>query len=260
MTATRIWTIGAVALIAAILALGWFLGIAPLLAQKATADAERAGVEAQTAAQQAALQIMKADFENLDTILADLKPLETSIPSYEGVELFAAYVSAVAAQHGVGVSTYVAAEMPYGGAVVEGEAATTSSGTGGPALTTAAGTVYALPITIGFEGTPEALTDVVRVLQNGPRLFLVQNVTFARGSAGASPTASVTGYLFLLTDRVLATTPDQATAVPAGTTEGVPGQTYQVPEMDELMPDWLSGGGSTGPTPGPSSTPTPTSR
>lgn len=257
MTATRIWTVGAVALIAAILALGWFLGIAPLLAQKSAADAERANAELQTATQQAQLQIMKADFENLDAILADLEPLATSIPASEGVERFAAYVSQVAAAHELSVTSYVAAEMPFGGQVVEGEAATTSTGTGGPALTTAAGTVYALPITIGFEGTPEALTDAVHTLQTGPRLFLVQNVSFARGSAGGTPSATVTGYLFLLTDRTLAATPEES-ATTSATTEGVPGQTYQVPEMDELMPDWLSGGGSDDPTPAPTGSPTPT--
>lgn len=212
MTATRIWTIGAAALIAAILALGWFLGVAPLFAQKAAADAERANVEAQTLAQQATLQTMKADFENLDAILAELEPLQASIPSNEGVELFAAFVSSVAASHELVVASYVATEMPYGGVVVEGEAGTTSAGTGGPALTTAAGTVYALPITIGFEGTPEALTDAVRELQTGPRLFLVQNLSFARGSAGGTPSATVTGYLFLLTDRALAASPTDAVA------------------------------------------------
>ena len=260
MIATRVWSVGAVALIGAILALGWFLGISPLLAQKAAADAERASVEAQTVAQQATLQVMKADFENLDAILAELKPLEASIPSYEGVELFAAYVSTVAAQHELSVTTYVASEMPFGGAVVEGEAATTSSGTGGPALQTAAGTVYALPITIGFEGTPEALTDAVRTLQTGPRLFLVQNVSFARGSAGGTPSATVTGYLFLLTDRALAATPADVATTPTGTAEGVPGQSYQVPDMGELMPDWISGGSSDSddePAPDPTGTPTP---
>lgn len=261
MTAARIWTIGAVALIAAILALGWFLGIAPLLAQKAAADTERANVEAQTAAQQAQLQIMKTDFENLDTILADLEPLQTSIPGYEGVELFAAYVESVAASHGITVTSYVASEMPYGGAIIEGEAGTTSSGTGGPALTTAAGTVYALPIAIGFEGTPEAFTDAVRTLQSSPRLFLVQNVTFARGSAGGTPSATIVGYLFLITDRVLASGSDQVATAPTGT-EAVPGQSYQVPDMGELLPDWISGGGSSDPTPAPTpgmtSSPTPT--
>lgn len=219
MTATRIWTFGAVALIAAVLALGWFLGISPLLTQKAAADAERAGVEAQTAAQQAQLQIMKADYDNLDGILAELEPLEASIPSSEGVELFAGYVSSVAAAHELTVTSYVAAEMPYGGAVVEGEAATTSSGTGGPALTTAAGTVYALPITIGFEGSPEAFTDAVRALQTGPRLFLVQNVSFSRGTAGGTPTATVVGYLFMITDRTLAATPADVAAPPAEETD-----------------------------------------
>lgn len=262
MTASRLWTVGAVALIAAILALGWFIGIAPLLAQATTADAERAGVETQTATQRAQLEIMKADFERLDEILAELDPLQDSIPAYEGTELFAAYVSTVAAQHEITVASYVASEMPFGGAVVEGEATTTSSGTGGPALTTAAGTVYAIPITIGFEGTPEAVTDAVRTLQSGPRLFLVQNLSFSRGSGGGTPAATVSGYIFLLTDRALAATPDQAVAAPA---DGVPGTTYQVPDLQEAMPEWLGGEGEAPnevidgatPTPTPTGTPAP---
>lgn len=263
MTASRLWTVGAVALIAAILALGWFLGIAPLLAQASTADAERVGVEGQTAAQRAQLEVMKADFARLDEILAELDPLQDSIPEYEGTELFAAYVSTVAAQHEITVTSYVASEMPFGGAVVEGEATTTSSGTGGPALTTAAGTVYALPITIAFEGTPEAVTDAVRTLQSGPRLFLVQNLSFSRGTGG-TPSATVSGYIFLLTDRALAATPDQAAATPA---DGVPGTTYQVPDLEEAMPEWLGGdgeapnevidGATPTPTPTPTETPTP---
>lgn len=261
MTATRIWTIGAVALIGAILALGWFLGVTPLLAQATAADTERAQVEAQIALQQAQLEKLRADFARLDELEAELAELQSSIPEYEGTELFAAYVSTVASAHGLSVTSFVASEMGYGGAASGDGAATGVAGAGGPALSTAAGTVYAIPITIGFEGTPEALTDAVRTLQNGPRLFLVQNVTFSRGTSG-TPGGSVVGYIFILTDRQLAATPEDAQLQESQHTSN-----YHVPDLDEALPEWLGGegtapdefldGATPTPTPTPTGTPTP---
>lgn len=256
MTGTRIWTVGAVLVIGGILALGWLIGVSPLLAQTAAADAERAGIEAQNATQQAQLAVMKADFENLDAIAAELEPLQESIPAEERTEVFAATVESFAAANGVALTSYVAGELPFFGA--PSDAATSSvAGTGGIALTTPAGTVYAIPITIGLEGTPEAVMSTVRALQGGQRLFLVNSVAFDRGLRG-SPSATVTGYIFMLTDRQLAPTPeDAAAAAPEDTSN------YEVPDLNEALPEWLGGEGTapstvTGGGATPTPTPTPT--
>ncbi|WP_395640470.1 hypothetical protein [Pseudolysinimonas sp.] len=255
MTGTRIWTFGAVLVIAGILALGWLLGISPLLSSTAAADAERASVEAQNLTQRAQLAVMKADFENLDVIAEELAPLELSIPGDERTEVFAATVESFAAANQVALTSYVASELPFFGVPVDGATASTS-GTGGIALSTPAGTVYAIPITIGFEGTPEAVLNTVRALQSGQRLFLVNTVAFDRGLRG-SPSATVTGYIFMLTDRQLAPTPeDAAAAAPENTSS------YEVPDLNEALPEWLGGEGTapstvTGATPTPTPTGTP---
>ena len=221
MTGARIWTVGAVLVIGGILALGWLIGVSPLLAQSVAADAERASVEAQNLTQRSQLEIMKADFENLDVIAAELAPLQESIPAEERTEVFAATVESFATANGVDLTSYVAGELPFLGAPVDG-ATTSTAGTGGIALSTQAGTVYAIPITIGFEGTPEAVLKTVDALQHGRRLFLVNSVTFDRGTRG-SPSATVTGYIFILTDRTLAPTPEDAPAdgEPTAEAEGV---------------------------------------
>lgn len=254
MTATRIWTVAAVALIAAILGLGWLLGVAPLLAQASTADSERANVEAQNAAHEASLTIMKADFERLDEIEAELAGLQRSIPPGERVTAFASFVESVVSAHGLSLRSIVAGELPFG--ATDAEVAGATAGLGGSALSIPAGTVFALPVTIGLEGEPEAVMDAVRALQTGERLFLVGNVTFSRGGVGSTPGATVVGYIFLLTDRQLAATPEEAATAP----EPGPGTTYQVPDLDAALPEWLGGEGQTPgetPAPDPSSTPTP---
>lgn len=254
MTATRVWTVGAVLVIVGILALGWLLGVSPLLAQTAAADAERAGVETQNLAQQSQLAVMKADFENLDAVQQELLALQASIPAEERTEVFASAVETFAAATGVVLRSYVASEMPFLGASVDG-AVTSTAGVGGVALATSAGTVYAIPVTIGVEGSPEAAMDFVRTLQAGHRLFLVNSVSFDRGGVG---TATVTGYIFLLTDRPLAPTPeDAAAAAPENTSN------YEVPDLNEALPEWLGGEGSapstvTGGGATPTPTPTPT--
>jgi len=213
MTASRLWTAGAALVIAAILGLGWLLGVAPLLAQASTADTERASVEAQNLAQRATLETMRADFDRLDEIREELDGLRSSVPAEEATDLFAIAVEQAALAHGVFVTSIVASEMPFLGA--QGDAAIASPGVGGVAMTTAAGAVYAIPVTIVFEGEETALLATLRDLQALSRLFIVNNVTATIDiAAPAIPTATVSGYIFLLTDRSLAPTPEDAAVAP----------------------------------------------
>jgi len=81
VNANRIWyLIGGVAIIA-ILALGWFLGVSPQLAAAGTADAERATVEEENAAQNAILAQMKEQFAQLDVLTAELEELQVNVPA-----------------------------------------------------------------------------------------------------------------------------------------------------------------------------------
>jgi Tfp pilus assembly protein PilO len=55
----KIWIAGSVLLMVVALGLGWFLGIAPQLASAATAESQRAGVQALNAKQEATLASLK---------------------------------------------------------------------------------------------------------------------------------------------------------------------------------------------------------
>jgi hypothetical protein len=247
MNASRIWTAGAVLLIGGILALGWLLGAAPLLAQAAAADTERISAEAQTRTQRAALEVMKVDFGRLEEIQTELRDLQTSIPTEERIDAFAAAAEAVATRNGVLLTSVVAPEMPFGSSAA---APVTTAGTGGAVTTTPAGTVYAIPVTLGIEGQDVGLFATLRDLQTLTRLFLVTSITVnGYSSTGTPPSATVSGYIFILTDRPLAATPEEAATADLG-----PGTTYQVPDLEGALP----GGLGSDPTPAPTGTPAPT--
>lgn len=265
MNATRIWTFGAGVVIIAILVLGWLLGVAPLLQQAAAAEADRAAVETQNATLRGALEGMKDDFARLGEIEAELAELQSSIPAEEQLDYFARGVEHAARANGVHLDSFIAAEMPFlGGATADGAVALT--GTGGIATTTAAGTVYAIPITIGLEGSVDGMLGTLHALQLLPRLFLVNGtaVTVPGPSSGEPPSATITGYVFILTDRALAPTPEDAAVAPTPENSS----NYEVPDLDAALPEWLGGEGTapstvTGqgetpaPTPSPSGTPAP---
>ncbi len=252
MNASRIWTVGAVLLIAAILGLGWVLGVAPLLTQASAADLERAGAQNQTALQRAALEQMKVDFGRLEEIQEELRTLQASIPVDEQIDVFASSVEAAASRNGALLTSIVAAEMPYGSSP---EAPVAVPATGGVIMSTPAGTVYTVAVSIVLQGDLGELFASFQELQTASRLFLATGIILDNSE---NPEATISGYVFLLTDRQVAATPEEAATTPLG-----PGTTYQVPDLQESMPEWLGGEGEApnqvidGDEPEPTGTPTP---
>ncbi|QOD93851.1 hypothetical protein [Chryseoglobus sp. 28M-23] len=89
---TRIWTFATIIAVIAIVALGWFLGAAPKLAEMARYDSERAAVLAQNQLSRTTLAQLEADFERLEDFqqqLAELQAQFPELPEYaDAVELF----------------------------------------------------------------------------------------------------------------------------------------------------------------------------
>lgn len=253
MNSTRIWTFGGVVVIIAVLGLGWLLGVSPLLGQAAAADAERTTVESTNLLQQATLAAMRADHENLSVLQAELAGLQGSIPATEDLEEFAVGIESIAASHGLRVTSIVATEVPYAGAE-----AGASSGSGADGVTVPTGSLVSIAISIGLDGPADAVSAAVAEMQAGPRLFLVNNLSFAAASTPAS-SASVGGFVFLISARPLATGPDDIVGDPSASEHT---SNYEVPDLDEALPEWLGGEGSapstvTGGTPTPTPTETP---
>jgi len=249
MNANRIFAIGTAVAIAAILGLGWLVGLSPLLASAALADQERVVVEQGNQAQQATLASMKADFERLDEIETDLNALRVAIPGEVDSDVIYAYLGRIQAGVPTRVETIVIGEVtPYGVSAdapdaVPGEAGETAGVAQFEGL-------YTVPVTITFpRGTvvPEIIA-FAGAMQNGPRIFLVTAITRPASSDGSAGT--ITAYMFVMAER------DETPGSSAGDHDS---------SLDKYTRGAIARWGSDGeviptptPTPGETETPAPT--
>jgi hypothetical protein len=238
MKGNSLWLLGTVAVIAVVVVVGWFLGIAPRLAEADSAALEVASVQQLNATQQAELAALQEQDAALDDLRDQLRDLRLAIPTSAQAEDFIDEVAAAAARAGVNIKSIRFEDPgPWGAApVTEGTPTETTDGesTIPPPYPTAPDGVFTVAVSIEIVGNPLASITFSRLLQEGERLFLSDGFRFA---AQADERATITGFLFIYAD------PNAQ----ADETEGSPGST---PSPDP----------SATPTPDPteSSTPSPT--
>jgi Tfp pilus assembly protein PilO len=213
----RIWVFGAVLVSIVIIVLGWFLGISPKLAEADVASSERANVDAQNVAQEAAIGLLKEQFADLDKVKAELKKLQESIPNSTSADTFIDSVAAAAVSNGVILDSVTPLEgAAYGGSVDPTAAAdptavqpadpsvtvpNTASTTLDASLT---GRFYTVGVSIEVLGGADQMYAFADTLQKNNRLFLVTDVTF---STDGEPGGKITGFFFVVTDTAAAATP-----------------------------------------------------
>lgn len=263
MNANRIFALGTVVVIAAVLGLGWLIGLSPLLTAAALADQERIAVEQTNQAQQATLASMKSDFERLDEIEEELSALRVAIPN----EVDSDTIYALLAGYQVGIPTMVET-------ITTGEAIAYGQTTDDPDAQPVEGAetagvaqfegLYTVPVTITFpKGT--VATEIIAfagAMQNGPRIFLVTSITRPSTSDGSAGT--ITAYMFVLAERddtpgASSGSLDGALAgftvggIPAWGSQGDADSTDETPTPAPTPSGTLSGT----PTPTPTGTPAP---
>lgn len=181
MNANRLVSIVFVLLTAGVLALGWFIGISPKLAEAARSDSDRAVVMAQNVAYEATVTRLAAQFENIDVLRDQLEELQRYIPDAQELEDVLDSIAGAAAAAGVVVRTIDVQE----GAPFAPEAAAST----GSAL-------FAVPISMAVEGPLGPAMAFIDNLQKLNRVFFVGRVTYV----GATPLTSLTGSVFVITD------------------------------------------------------------
>jgi hypothetical protein len=206
----------------ALIALGWFVILSPLLDRVGELDAQRAQIEAQNEVERTLLAEMKAQYENLDELVAELEELRVSVPGDQDLRAFFDHVAAAAGDAGVvlnGVS--VEGALPFVAAAVEGgvvapppaeetTAETTeeapvgsviAAGDLGPppvASTALISNLYVLPISMSITADVKQATAFLKILQGlEGRLILVDGVSM---TLGTSLTGEITGYIFVVHD------------------------------------------------------------
>ena len=197
MNSNRIWAFGTAIAIVAVLALGYLLGVQPMLNRLDAAKAELVTTQANNAGQQATLEVMKGQYEDLDELQDELEVLRISIPGTLDSDfvysLFAGY-SVVA---GATIDSITIGEaQPYG---------VTSDGTPTVDGIVPVANLYTVPVTVSIKSEFAAPgLAFAAAMQRGPRLFLVTSFSSGTAEEGSDSTggdiATITGYMFVLAD------------------------------------------------------------
>lgn len=230
------WIVGAAFLVLLILAGGWFLLVSNVFEQASSLHAEREDVQVSNEQIRLRNLALKADFERIDELRAELAELRMGIPTTPELDAVTDQVDAIAQEHGVTiVSSQVSQAVEVGTSLsaVLAEIAEASTPEQAPEPGPAAGGddeatdettarpatpidqidgLFSIPFIITIQGTyTDARAFLADVQTAIDRLYLAQTMTVTSllesdGANGVPPnetgdvTLSVAGHLFVLTD------------------------------------------------------------
>jgi len=221
----RLWVIGTVLVIGAIVVLGWGLGIAPKLTEVSTAQEELAVAVSENAVQEVRGESLKKQFEGLGALRDELAALQLSVPNSTQSPALIAEFGAISEASQVVISSISqndaqAYDPSLAGVTTDAVTATTDSGAAegaAPVAAAPAGPVVdpritatnfsAIPVTVIVEGSAAGVLDFVSGMQHGERLITVTTVSLSEPAA-ADPlvaagtgvvTGTITAFVYVLT-------------------------------------------------------------
>jgi hypothetical protein len=217
MKSGRMWLLVGGLLALGVIAIGWFLGASPLLAQAAANEAQVADIDAANDAQMIEIAQMKQQFEDIDELRAELDRLQLSVPGFADTGDFLDEIAAKAGAAGVALQTVtVEGALPYGAmgstqsseepsgdsTAAPADSGTTSGAQGQiPAPTVPgvdlAGDLYVLTVKFEVDADQGQLAAFLAALQGDGRLLLISELT---SSFGTSQRSSITGHIFVVHD------------------------------------------------------------
>jgi Tfp pilus assembly protein PilO len=221
MTGNRLWMIGVALAAVVVVALGWLVGISPMLSQGSIATEQVRSVDAQNSAQRAAMVTLKTQYDDLSTLRAQLKKIQGVIPDTSDLDDFLDELEEQAQDANVTISSFTSAEGTlYGGSAVDAPAppaaaAASSTATPSPAPSAAAaagttataatqapaslaGMLFTIPITVAVKGQPDDVMAFTDSVQKNGRFFLVTSSTFTGASTPDTAGGTLTGYVFVV--------------------------------------------------------------
>ncbi len=218
MNRNRLWVIGSVTVMAVLLVGGWFLGVQPLLAGAATATLDRLGVDAQNAAQQAAITQLAAENDKLPELEAEFRELSASIPGSPNTSAFIKGLDSHAASAGVHLDGFTvgnaqAYAIPASAIVVTPDPSATADPNAPVTAPPPVGSVaitnplitpenfVGISVGVDVTGPYTSVLDFVKGLQSGDRLFLVTAISTVRSAESGDEntvTAHIDGLIYVL--------------------------------------------------------------
>ena len=205
MKGNRLWLLGTVAVIAVAVLLGWFLGIAPRLAQVDAIGLELASVQQLNAIQESEIAILQQQGADISELEERLEELRRAIPTSVRAEDFVDAVATIAARAGGTVTSVQFAKPGVWGVAPDAAdvPVTTPEPSEGeleqlePPIPIAADGVFTVAVTIQVSGDPLAVIAFSRFLQEDERLFLGSSFAYA---LSPNRSATISGYVFVYAD------------------------------------------------------------
>jgi nucleoid-associated protein YgaU len=218
----RIWVLGSVIVMVAVVALGFLLGIQPHLKTIAAARADSAAVEAVNLTQTATVDALKLDFAGIDEVRAGLEPLNMSVPTGTEIPAFVNQLSDLAARSQVTVSAITVADAvayaPVVATPAEESAPVAEDAEATEVVPTEVGSVAtagippvvdalitadsfaSLNVQLTIQGDYDRVLEFVDGLQTGGRLFLVSGISTSNstGEGVVGVEATISGLVYVL--------------------------------------------------------------
>ncbi|MDX2024739.1 hypothetical protein [Microcella sp.] len=193
--ASRIWSFAAVLIMIAVVALGWFLGISPRLADAARFEIERQNVEAQNTVARAAIAQLQADFDNIDELLDELEGLREEFPTDAHYDVAIQELLTRLLSAGLGLQNIAINEPAPTTPLVlqEGEEPPAAEIDGGGILP--AGSLLSVPVTVTVTGSLSSILNYIQALQESPRFSIVSRGDYAAATDVGTVTFSMIMYV-----------------------------------------------------------------
>ena len=195
----RIWIIVGVIVIIATLLGGWFLGVSPQFDAMNRSNSERELLVERNALAELEIAALKAKFEKLPELEAQLAEMRKSVPEVSNLESFTAEIRGAEAASGA-----VVLAISY--APAEPFVATEEFAGSLPAVDPTR--MVTIPFTVSARGSRDSLLALLGGIQNTPRLTVVNQVSLA-GEANEWG-LDVSGVVYVLLEDVVAVQPETA--------------------------------------------------
>lgn len=200
MNGTRLWTLGAILLIVALVAGTWFIGMAPRLTEAAQANDERESVEQQNLVHEATLAVLQQQFDGVEVLQKELDEMQVALPGGLDLPELINEVNRVSGASGVVVTSLtLGIPTPY--------VPTADATQAGPQFAAAIAGIapenlLIIPLDLAVSGTHGGVLAFVSSLQSGNRLVLVHDLALTSGAMSDDSPVDYTlsSQLFVLLD------------------------------------------------------------
>lgn len=234
----RVWNIAAALAMIVVVALGWFLGISPKLAEASRLESERNAVQEQNEISRIQIAQLEQDASRMSALRADLAELRAAFPTQAEYDSAVESLFALIAEQGMILEGVAIAEPISTVPTVLGPDEVLPEPPVSEAGTLPAGSLLLVSTTLSVQGSLTATIALVDALQRSDRFAIVPLWSYSRGEADGQGSAAITLNLYVVAGEALQ-------GVEANPTEPEPSPTAE-PTSEPTEP-----ASSTTPTPSP---------